>query len=338
MSFSGSDGSETKGDILHNFPNRQSAERLSRNLSTPKTKLYYKTDTVTTPTSSSPYDEKNNPMGLYKGSVKNLPNYLKPTRSSVNQNASLFQEDRTPKRGAKNIHGRVPSQNNLRSSRNSKLRTSTSTLTKKELETHVLNKSPKYQGKVVTGATFNAAAAGQKQQTKQLDSKKELRHKLEGIRSSRKNPGSSSRNSEVATYSESSAGVRSESDFDEENIHSEGVRPATELAKGQEEGLSVIKEDLSQARIISMSEQSSVNMSHKSNMSQKQFPSLHSSDQKFAKKRLNSEELSEDEKESLVPNFGGGLEKLKKGSKDGAGTHSNSSLSSQNRKNSLATL
>ena len=90
MSFSGSDGSETKGDILHNFPNRQSAERLSRNLSTPKTKLYYKTDTVTTPTSSSPYDEKNNPMGLYKGSVKNLPNYLKPTRSSVNQNASLF--------------------------------------------------------------------------------------------------------------------------------------------------------------------------------------------------------------------------------------------------------
>ena len=91
MSFSGSDGSENKGDFLHNLPSRQSAERLSRNLSTPKSKLYYKTDTVTTPTSSSPYDEKNNtPMGLYKGNVKNLPNYLKPTRSFKNQSASML--------------------------------------------------------------------------------------------------------------------------------------------------------------------------------------------------------------------------------------------------------
>ena len=92
MSFSGSDGSESKGDILKHLPHRLSAERQSRNLSTPKSKLYYKTDTVTTPTSSSPFDEKTptHTIGLYKGNVKNLPNYLKPTRSSVNQSASLF--------------------------------------------------------------------------------------------------------------------------------------------------------------------------------------------------------------------------------------------------------
>ena len=41
----------------------------------------------------------------------------------------------------------MPSSNNPRASRNQKLRTSTSTLTKKEIETHLMNKSPKYNSK-----------------------------------------------------------------------------------------------------------------------------------------------------------------------------------------------
>lgn len=60
-----------------------------------------------------------------------------------------------------------------------------------------------------------------------MDSKKELRHKLEGIRSSRKNP---SRTSEAASYSETSAGVRSESEYDEE--HCEGIRPVADIVRG----------------------------------------------------------------------------------------------------------
>ena len=90
---------------------------------------------------------------------------------------------------------------------------------------------------------------------------------MEGIRSSRKNP-TSSRASEAAVYSESSCGVRSESENDEDvMVHSEAARPSAELVKTPDEGLSIIKEDLSQARFVGMSEQSSMNTSHKSNSS-----------------------------------------------------------------------
>lgn len=134
LSFSGSDGSEPAEDYRL-YGGGLAESRASRNLSTPKGKLYYKTDTHT-PT-ESPFRES--PVAttatFYKGNVKNLPNYLRPTRASTNQSAHLPPKLHKPVRPAGGVRG-------SKALRNS---TTALTVTKKESmePAPMLSKSPR---------------------------------------------------------------------------------------------------------------------------------------------------------------------------------------------------